>query len=250
MPHLTECEAHVQQQDYKNKLVRSLSASDYARLSEHFQTVEMKTRETLVRAHYPLEHVWFPESGQVSVLCKVQESEPIEVGMIGFEGMTNMAFGHRSSLANICQIEGQASRVNLEVVKRLYADSSDFADLIGRYHTYMIAHVCFTALSHGSFTVEERLARWLLMVQDRIESDRLPLAHEFLSWMLSVRRSGVTDALRNLRESGSIATQRGAIIITDRAILIELASGSYGGSEAEYERLLGKRHILEQEPFG
>jgi len=107
-----------------------------------------------------------------------------------------------------------------------------------RYQQWMTIQVAHTALSHGSFTIAERLARWLLMSQDRTGST-LPLVHEFLAMMLAVRRAGVTEALHILEGEGAIRASRGRIEIRNRDLLIELAQGGYGAPEAAYEHLIG-----------
>jgi CRP-like cAMP-binding protein len=98
-----------------------------------------------------------------------------------------------------------------------------------------------TALANGRGTLETRLARWLIMAHDRIDTPRLPLTHEFLAVMLGVRRPGVTVALQKLQVSGLVTTHRNAIEIQDRAGLEALAGGFYGVAEAEQERLTGWR---------
>ncbi len=98
--------------------------------------------------------------------------------------------------------------------------------------------VAHTALSHGSYTLEERLARWLLMCHDRLDGYDLPLVHEFLSMMLGVRRSGVTIAIQTLEGTGAIKGTRGHIVVRDRDKLEETANGSYGVPEAEYEKII------------
>jgi CRP-like cAMP-binding protein len=95
-----------------------------------------------------------------------------------------------------------------------------------------------SALANGRYTIQERLARWLLMCHDRLEGDDLPITHEFLSLMLGVRRSGVTEALHVLEGVQIVRTKRGRVHILDRGRLEDLASGSYGLSEAEYARLI------------
>jgi CRP-like cAMP-binding protein len=109
-----------------------------------------------------------------------------------------------------------------------------------RYVEAFQVQVAHTALSHGSYTIEERLARWLLMCHDRLDGDDLPLVHEFLALMLGVRRSGVTLALQILEGAGVIHAKRGLITVHDRAKLQEIAGGSYGVPEVEYRRLIGE----------
>jgi CRP-like cAMP-binding protein len=102
----------------------------------------------------------------------------------------------------------------------------------------MTVQVSYTALANARFTIGERLARWLLMSQDRLRSDDLPLKHAFLALMLGVRRSGVTDALHSIEGIGIIKATRANIRVLDRAGLEQLAGGSYGVPEAEYDRVM------------
>jgi CRP-like cAMP-binding protein len=112
-------------------------------------------------------------------------------------------------------------------------------DVVLRYQQTMIVQASYTALSHGSFNIEERLARWLLMCFDRSKGADLPLVHEFIALMLAVRRSGVTTAIHVLEGNHAIKATRGSIQLRDREKLEELASGSYGDPESEYARLMG-----------
>ena len=230
----------MSQADFQNKLIKKFPRAEFDRLAGSFERVELKFRAHVVQPNYPITHIYFPESGQCSVLAKVPQSEPIEVGLFGREGMSDMVPAGRTPLETICQVPGQAHRIDRELFTDAVKNNPELSDLVLRYDNYMTLLLSYTALSHGSFTVEERLARWLLMLQDRV-GDEIPLVHEFFSWMLAVRRSGVTDALKSLRSHGCIQTGRGKITILDRETLIELASGSYGPAEAEYERLLGEK---------
>lgn len=224
---------------FKNNIVALLSEPDFAALEPLLEPVALGLRDVIVRANAPIRHVYFPESGQLSVLARAPASEPIEVGMVGFEGLSDMVAGGRSSLETIVQVGGRAHRVGYDAFHRLLGESVALAGLLLRWHQAVIAQISYTALAHGSFSVSERLARFLLMMQDRLASDELPLVHEFLSWMLAVRRAGVSEALAELQRAGCIDRGRGRIAIVDRARLIEQASGSYGRAENEYDRLLG-----------
>jgi CRP-like cAMP-binding protein len=229
---------------FRNQLILRFTDRDFGLLQHSFEPVEMKLRDILVRPGYLIEHVYFPESGQISVLAKVPQSEPIEVGMIGREGMSDMMPTGRSPLESIVQVPGLAHRIDRELFLRATKESADLSGLMLRYENAMMMQLSYTALSHGSFTIDERLARWLLMVHDRVDGDEIPLVHEFFSWMLAVRRSGVTEAFKSLRAHGCVETGRGFIKILDRATLIELAGGSYGPAEAEYERLMGALPLI------
>jgi CRP-like cAMP-binding protein len=134
-------------------------------------------------------------------------------------------------------VPGSALRMDADALRQAIGQSPSLHQHLLRYIETFQVQVAYTALSHGSFTIEERLARWLLMCHDRLDGNDLPLVHEFLSMMLGVRRSGVTIAVQTLEGTGAIKATRGHIIIRDREMLEEAANGSYGVPEAEYRRL-------------
>jgi CRP-like cAMP-binding protein len=221
-----------------------LPQDDFDRLEGKLELVDLKMRQLLLTEKHVITHVYFPESGICSVLPVSKGREIIEAGLFGRDGMTD--FVHtpgvdRAPLRIMVQADGQAWRVTAEDFARASESSISFLRLVLKYEQAMLVQVSHTALSHGGFTVPERLARWLLMSQDRI-GDQLPLVHDFLALMLGVRRAGVTDNIHILEGHGAIKARRGMITITDRPTLMELAEGSYGQAEAEYERLIG--------PFG
>jgi CRP-like cAMP-binding protein len=208
-------------------------------LRRQLEPVPLKARQTLVQRNALIPYIYFLESGQASVLAKVSGSEPIEVGMVGREGMTNMAFSNKVPLETVMQVAGEAHRIEREMFIRQMQDSVHLADLVVRWQHAELIQTSFTALSHGSFTVVERLARYLLMIHDRIEGDEIPLVHDQFSFMLAVRRAGVTEAFHDLKNVGGVDTGRGKVRVLSRAALIEAARGSYGAAEAEYEKLFG-----------
>ena len=110
-----------------------------------------------------------------------------------------------------------------------------------KHHQAFLAQICQSVACNGLHTLFKRCCRWLLMTHDRAERDELPLTHEFLSFMLAVRRSGVTETLQALQEQGLISNSRGTIIITDRPGLEAASCECYRIVVEEYERLLGDR---------
>ncbi|MDP2356366.1 MAG: Crp/Fnr family transcriptional regulator [Beijerinckiaceae bacterium] len=227
------------QSEFKNMLIRSIPAADFDLLRPHFEPIQLKLRNTTIQAGRSISHVYFPEKGQFSVIVKVPTSEPIEIGLFGVDGMTEMSPDFRASFTTVVQLDLEAHKIDAKLFADAVKASPGLTDLTVRYHQAMLAQLAYTAFSHGSLSVSERLARWLLMAHDRAEGDELPLAHDFFSWMLAVRRSGVTNALSELRSEGAIATKRARVIILNRDKLIERASGSYGLAEADYRRFLG-----------
>jgi len=135
------------------------------------------------------------------------------------------------------QNAGAGQRISADNLRRAMRKSSTLQSLLLLYaHTFLI-QTTQTAKANARSSIEERLARWLLMAHDRLETDDLNITHEFLSVMLGVRRSGVTVALNILETTGLISIHRGVITIVDRKGLKATANGAYGVPEAEYNRL-------------
>ena len=134
-------------------------------------------------------------------------------------------------------MEGTGSRIAADDLRQAMRTSASLTRVLLNFVNAFLIQTSHTALSNGTATVGERLARWLLMAQDRLGGDRIPLTHEFLSLMLGVRRAGVTGALNQLDRKGVIRLSRGRIEIIDREGLIDSANGSYGIPEAMTRRV-------------
>jgi CRP-like cAMP-binding protein len=137
-------------------------------------------------------------------------------------------------------VAGSALRVRSEVVREAFDASATVRGVLLRYAQCLLVQVEQAALANGRYSIQERLARWLLMCQDRLDGDDLPLTHEFLALMLGVRRPGVTEAIHLLEGVQIVSARRGHVKVLDRARLEEVAGGCYGVPEREYERLLGR----------
>ncbi|WP_228445664.1 Crp/Fnr family transcriptional regulator [Terricaulis silvestris] len=146
---------------------------------------------------------------------------------------------HRSPNDAFVQLAGRAVRITSDDLREVLSQSTAFRQLAQRFVQVFMAQVAQTALANGRAKIEERLARWLLMAQDRLDDSNLTLTHEFIALMLGVRRPGVTDALNDLEGKGLIRSSRGALRIIDRHGLEATAGGIYGVPEAEYKRLIG-----------
>lgn len=212
-----------------NRLLARLSRADAALLAPHLQAVELPVRRQLQARNRRVEQVYFPDSGVASVVANGQR--PIEVGMIGREGMTGISAvlgnGDRVPHETYMQIAGRGQRLSAAKLREAIAASVSLHQMLLRFVHAYLAQTTQTALANARSNIEERLARWLLLAHDRIDGDELPLTHEFLAVMLGVRRSGVTTALQALERRGLIAHRRSFITITDREGLLEGSNGSY-----------------------
>jgi CRP-like cAMP-binding protein len=225
-----------------NRLLRTISGDDLALLKSHLEPMPLKHGDVLIQPNQPIEHVHFPEDSIASVVANTPEGRRIEVGICGREGMTGTSVllgSDRTPHQSFIQMPGSAFRIGTDDLRRAIRESASLHVHLLRYTEAFHLQVSHTALSHGSYTLAERLARWLLMCHDRVDGDDLPLVHEFLSIMLGVQRPGVTVAVQTLEAGDMIHTSRGLITITDRGKLEEVAGGSYGVPEAEYRRLIG-----------
>jgi CRP-like cAMP-binding protein len=226
--------------DHSNQLLSALGTDDLALLTPMAELITLDARDTLEAPDKPIEHVYFIESGIASIVAKMSRQRDIEVGVIGREGMTGTSLiqgDDRGPNHTFVQVAGAATRIAVDDFTSAFRQSPSMRALLNLYTRAFAIQVSATALANGRSKLEERLARWLLMVRDRMDSDRFGLTHEFLATMLGVRRPGVTVALHILEGKGLIRSNRGEVIILDRDGLMELADGSYGVPEREYERL-------------
>jgi CRP-like cAMP-binding protein len=185
--------------------------------------------------------VFFMEEGVASVIADIEGKMAVELGIVGNEGLIglNVVYGDDADpFLVVIQVEGNALRADADRVRDAMAGMDEVRRILLRYARSFSIQVATTALANGRAKLDERLARWLLMVGDRAGTT-FPITHEFISVMLGVRRPGVTLAVQILEGNGLIRATRGAITIIDRRGLIELANGAYGFAEMHHERLLG-----------
>jgi CRP-like cAMP-binding protein len=225
-----------------NRLLAALSPEDFSLLQPQLEPVPLPVGTRLVEPNTPIEHVYFLEHGIVSVMAATPQSCRIEAGMIGPDGMTGTSVllgTDRTPHEYFVQTPGAALRIEADDLRFAVSISASLHQRLLQFVQAFMIQTAQTALANGSHTLEQRLARWLLMCHDRVDADELFATHEFLSLMLGVRRAGVTNALKTLEDRGLISTKRGRITVLDRAKLEGVAGDSYGVAEAEYARLIG-----------
>jgi CRP-like cAMP-binding protein len=213
----------------RNRVLSRLTRADFELLQPHLEPVDLPVRKPLEARKKRVEQVYFIESGMASVVANGQRN--IEVGIIGREGMTGLSVvlsaDDRPPHETFIQIAGNGLRISAEDLRNAIRTSVTLHHTLLRYaHTFMV-QTTQTALANGRSKIDERLARWLLMADDRIDGNDLPLTQEFLAIMLGVQRSGVTLALQELERTGLIAHRRGVITILERKALEESSKGAY-----------------------
>jgi CRP-like cAMP-binding protein len=226
----------------RNQLLSALSADDLGLLRPKLEAVPFEMSQILEQPNQPIEHVYFPESGIASVIGIDGRLRRVEAGPFGREGMsgTPVVMGtDRSPNETSVQVAGTAQRISADDLRRALERSASLNRFLLLYVQAFSVQTTHTAVANAHAALEPRLARWLLMADDRIEGSELPLTHAFIALMLGVRRAGVTVALHALEGRALIRASRSRIRIEDRKGLEAIADGSYGPSEAEYERLMG-----------
>lgn len=220
-----------------NQLLARLPESTRTRLGAIGQIVALPLSQVLGEAHAPTTHVHFPVDGFVSLLAQVDSQHVIEVGMVGREGMLGIqvALGVPCEpLKSLVQGEGRALRIEAAAFQLELATTPALRATLYRYLYILLSQHTRAAACLRFHMIEQRLARWLLMSQDRALSDVFKFTQEFLAYMLGVRRVGVTVAAGELQRRNLISYERGVMTIVDRAGLENAACSCYASDLAVY----------------
>src|SRR3954447_18735953 len=190
----------------------------------------------------PIDHCYFTDGGITSLLVRLEDGALIETGVVGTEGFAGapalMGLADSAPNTSMIQMPGMGLRIASGVLRDEMLRRPALLDRVHRFTQVLYIQVAHTAACNAHHTLQERLARWLLMAHDRAESNALPLTQEFISMMLAVRRPGVTVAARSLQTTGAIDYQRGRVVVLDRQRLEEASCECYGIVREYYRRIL------------
>ena len=226
----------------RNRLLGKLPAADFALLAPHLKLVSLEHGAVLQEAGEPIEQVYFPHSGMISLLAVMREGEGIEAATIGREGVANVSavLGNSPSAGRVVvQVAGHASQIAPARFRAAFQTSEVIRKLVGRYIDVQMALVLQTAGCNALHHVEQRLCRWLLQTHDRCDTNVFPLTQEFLARMLGVQRTSVTAIARTLQTDKLIHYRRGQIEILDRHGLEKRACECYEAVRRRTEEALG-----------
>jgi len=224
----------------RNRLLSALPPDSLAQLWPQLKPVELEMRETLHRPEEPIDTVYFPERGWLSMLAPLEDGDSAEVGLVGREGVVGLPVllgADQGDLEAMVQCPGAALSLGADAMRAAMAQDPALRTLLLRYALLHHAQVARTAACNGRHQLEQRLARWLLMAHDRAEDDTFAMTHEFLGMMLGVRRAGVTIAAGTLQKAGLISYRFGQMRITDRPGLESAACECYGILRRASDRL-------------
>jgi CRP-like cAMP-binding protein len=222
-----------------NYLLAALPRKDYRKLLSLLEPVKLAFGETLFESHSQIRQVYFPNDCFVSMLTTVGADRAAEVGLIGFEGMIGvpMALGVAvSPFRAVVQGEGTAMRMTTMDFRRIFKTSTALQREVFLFTHLLMIQIAQTAACNRFHVTTQRMARWMLMTRDRVNSNEFRITQEFLALMLGVRRVGVTLAMCALRERKVIDYRRGTIKILDQGGLVAAACGCYKTVKDAYSR--------------
>ena len=238
--------ADARQKEVANVILASLPAAEFAELAPSLRRVGFATGERLFEVEDAPARVYFIESGLLSLISTLEDGTSIEVAALGREGLGGLVMllgADAAAHTALAQIGGEAFCMRTERAREAFGRLPAFQSRVLAYTRMLMAHVTQTAACNTLHTVEERLARWLLMCSRRVESDALPLTQEFLSHMLGVRRSGVTVAVGILERAGFVAHSRGSIVVKDAEGLRGVSCECIKVMTEEYESFVNEKIV-------
>ncbi len=214
----------------RNRLLLALPPRHLKRLMPDLEYVEYQPEEVLTDADRSLDHVYFPDSGVVSVVAVYADGNIIEMATIGREGCTGVqaVFGVKSSSVRILgQIPGSAAKMSRAAFMRAMESMPSFRVLMYAYLHAFLEQVLVSVACNGAHSLKQRLARWLLMMRDRCDDDAMPITQNLLAAMLGVQRPTVTNAARELERAGLLTRGRREVTILNRQGLREASCECY-----------------------
>jgi CRP-like cAMP-binding protein len=225
----------------ENQIIARLPRKARLSLLNLCEPVPLKLAEVLGDGGKPIRYVYFPIEGFISMVTMLDGKPVLEVGMVGREGMigAQMALGATTEpLHAVVQGSGSAWRVPSAAFRRELSRSPALRESLNAYLHVTMTQLAGSAACLRFHQIGPRLARWLLMTQDRAHSNRFYVTHEFLAFMLGVRRAGITQSAAALQRKGLVKYCRGDITILDRRALIKAACGCYASDAKSYAELL------------
>jgi hypothetical protein len=215
----------------QNKILLAMNEAEFEIIRPHLKFVSLPSHLRLHESHEAFKYVHFPNEGLISLVIVMENGKTVEAGIVGCEGVSGMhavAGLSHGPLREVMQIGGNGFRVKVGDLKKTLGSTRNFQRILERYSTMLGLHVAQTAACNRLHDIDRRLARWLLMAHDRVDSGTLRITHDFLATMLGTDRPSVSQAAGNLQKMNIIQYRRGTVKILNRAALEGRACECYG----------------------
>ncbi|MBE9157237.1 Crp/Fnr family transcriptional regulator [Nodosilinea sp. LEGE 06152] len=225
-----------------NRLLAVLPTEVYQRLTPHLELVSLTTQQSIYDVDEPISHVYFPHHSLISLVTSMEDGSTIEISLVGREGMAGIVTilgGKTKAHRAYVQVAGQAMRMKAATLKAEFDRGGPLQTMLLRYCQALLTQAAQYVACNRFHSTEKRLARWLLLVRDCLQSDTFLLTQEFMGEMLGVPRSSVTVAAGNLSQAGLIRYTRGQIVILDDEALENYSCECYSAIKNEFAHLLG-----------
>ncbi|MBD3884817.1 Crp/Fnr family transcriptional regulator [Phormidium tenue FACHB-886] len=230
----------------KNRLFDAMPHALSAKLAPALKSVSLQLGDRLHEPGEEIRQLYFPLDCVLSITIAMSDGTTAETGLVGNREVlgVNAFMGGRETTQTtyIVQHAGNALQIDARILREEFDRNQDLRDVMLRYTQAFIAQISQTTACNSLHRIDQRLARWLLEVHDRVEGDELTLTQEFIADMLGVRRAGVTQTAQKLQEKGVIGYHRGDIHILDRTGLEGCSCECFHMLKEEYDRLLGVKH--------
>ena len=214
----------------RNRLLLALPSGNLKRIAPDLEQIRCQREQVLIDADSSLDHIYFPDSGVVSIVAVYADGSIIEMATIGREGCTGFqaVFGaKKSSVRLFVQIPGNAAKMSRPAFARAMKTMPSFRALMFAYVQAFLEQVMVSVACNGAHSLKERLARWLLMMRDRSDDDTLPISQNLLAEMLGVQRPSITNAAEELERAGLIERGRQQVTLLDRQGLMKASCECY-----------------------
>jgi CRP-like cAMP-binding protein len=228
----------------RNRLLATMSEPERERLAPELELVSLELKKTIYQEDEPIDHVYFPVTGVLSLVSQMEDARGIEVATIGNEGMAGLPVFLQATLTSahraFSQIPGQSLRMPASRFSDFIssAQNGGLHVAMNRYTQALMSMIARAVACNALHTVQQRACRWLLITHDRVGADAFLLTQEFLGQMLGVTRASVNEVARELQDGGALDYSRGRVTVRDRSQLESRACECYWVIRREFERLL------------
>lgn len=227
----------------ENRILSTLEPEEYERIAPHFEVVQLEPKMILTESNEPIEHVYFPRAGVISLMTTLENGSAIEMATIGNEGMTGIPVflgANSTPTQTFSQVPGEAVKLPSGIFREEVGRGGMLHEMAQRYTMVVFNQIAQTAACNAAHSIDQRCARWLLMTHDRAGENDYYLTQEFLSQMLGVRRATVSNVAGELQEAGLIRYNRGTMTIVDRKGLEQRACECYRLVRTTFDQLFSQ----------